>query len=203
MLKSKNNNPLKIIWIIGVFFSVGLFVSFFSNVLLDLLHSNFDWEHVVFLITESRSRVFLLGTLVLFVFYLFFTSLFGSKLIGSSTLLLISFSIGLASNFKMEYRAEPFYPNEMTMVTELPFLMEMIGLQQSITVLLFLIVIILSIIFTYRWYLKQHPSVFQKRTSLILRILGVLVSFLCLVYISRFNQQEHRLKEIFSNTLNG
>ena len=182
------------IWLI-----VGIIGSLLSHYLIEILYYNYNFEHVHNLIIHVRPELFLLGSAILFVFYTLFSSIFGSSVIGGIILVLLSWTAGIATKYKSVYRAEPLYPNELYMVRELPFLLEMIGTKRTIAIVLVILLTLIAIVLLYKYLVKpKKDKVINKRHSII-RIIGTVVSFGLLLYISKFNYPNNKIKEVYSN----
>lgn len=183
-----------IIWII-----LGIIFSLLSHYVIELLYYNYNIDHVKNLIFEVRPELFLLGSLVLFTIYSFFTFLSGSPTVGGILLLLLSWAFGLATQYKNEFRAEPLYANELSMIKEIPFLFEMIGTRKSVMILSVVIVTIVLLILIYHYIIKPRKTQLKSKSYFIFRGVGVLISFLCIVYISRFNYPSNKVKDVYDN----
>src|SRR5699024_5693956 len=111
-----------IVWI-----SLGILASFISHIIIELLHSNCDFVDMIKQNLMIRPMIFLYGSIIVFLFYILFSSLTGSSVIGSILLILFSWIVGISTNLKTQHRAEPLYPNELSWIKELPFLLEIVG----------------------------------------------------------------------------
>ena len=179
--------------------AIGLICSLISHYLIELIYFNFDFKRVYSLVFEQRTELFLLGSMIIFIIYSLFSFLMGSSVVGAILAFLISGSFGVITKLKAIHRAEPFFPNEIYMIREFPFLVEMIGYR---TLLLIVSIISMSIAGTI-FYLK-----IRKKTKMIeysissftkLRATGVILSILTLLYIGRFNYPNNIVKEKYNN----
>ena len=102
---------------------IGLLVSFSAHYLLELFHFNFNFSHVWQEITQARPQLFLYGTVLIFVLYTFFSSLFGSAVMGGMVVLFLSWFGGISTNLKAAVRAEPVYPNDIYWLNEMGYRM--------------------------------------------------------------------------------
>src|SRR5699024_10452517 len=142
--------------------------------------------------------IFLYGSIILFLFYILFSSLTGSSVIGSILLVLFSWIVGISTNLKTQHRAEPLYPNEISWIKELPFLLEIVG---PLYLILILGVILGSFIILYRLYKykikpKKDPEI--RKIIGIFRIFGLLITLRIFYYISLFNYPNNKVIKIYS-----
>lgn len=179
--------------------AVGIIGSLLSHYLIEILYYNYNFEHVHNLIIDGRPELFLLGSAILFVFYTLFSSVFGSSVIGGILLVLLSWTAGIATKYKSLYRAEPLYPNELYMVRELPFLLEMIGTKRTIAIILVILLTLTSIVLLYKYLVKPKKDKVINKKHYIIRIIGTVVSFGLLLYVSKFNYPNNKIKEVYSN----
>lgn len=139
----------------------------------------------------------LIGTGILFTLYIFFTGLLGSAILGSVGLVVTALVLGSINRAKIHYRAEPLYPNDFAIVTEVSFFIEMIGWFYSILIVLS---IILGIIFMVRFYhnqIKPRKKHFPKKLEGILRIVSVILTGWILFYLSEFHEPDHALHAFY------
>lgn len=192
----------KIIKDASFFLITGLISSFFSAYIIDLLYYNFNYEHVHNLISSSRTELFLLGAAILFVFYILFSSSFGSTIIASVVLVLLSTLAGIATYFKIDLRAEPIYPSELTMISQVSFLIEMIGWRTSLLIILALLLITSCLIYVYIKFLKPKPLAFSTVTYYVLRGIGAFTSVSLILYIAQFNTPGNQVRKIYNQHAN-
>lgn len=177
---------------------IGLVVAFISNIMLDWVHSGFDSEYVNELF-DTRTRLYVIGSMILFIVYLWLVSLLGSKYLASMTLLLISFGIGITSSLKMEYRGEPLYPMELQMFTDIPYIMEMVEWREMVAYILLIVLFICFIIFTYLKIVRKQEQVFPTKISYTLRTVGIVLTSILLFYIYQFNEVDNRIRAQMDN----
>src|SRR5699024_5870609 len=127
----------------------GLVTSLLSGFLIEYFHLGFDNKLIVEFIFINRTQIYLLSVFIFFLIYTGITSLFGSSVIGSFLTILLTVIIGTTSHLKYIYRSEPLYPSELFMITELPFLMDMITTSQLFITLSLIIAILSLMIFSY------------------------------------------------------
>lgn len=178
--------------------SLGILASFISHIIIELLHSNYDFVDMIKQNLMIRPMIFLYGSIILFLFYILFSSLTGSSVIGSILLVLFSWIVGISTNLKTQHRAEPLYPNEISWIKELPFLLEIVG---PLYLILILGVILGSFIILYRLYKykikpKKDPEI--RKIIGIFRIFGILITLSIFYYISLFNYPNNKVKKIYS-----
>lgn len=180
-----------------LFIILGIIVSLFSHFIIEMYYYNHNYEHVKNLIFETRTELFLMGSAILFIIYTLFSSLFGSSIIGSVLLLLLSWMFGIGTHYKSIFRSEPLYPNELYMVRELPFLLEMLDKQTAITMLAVVLVTIGLIIVFYRYILRPRRNGKPTKNQYIVRLVGALVSLALLFYVGRFNYPNNKVKAMY------
>jgi len=180
-------------------FIIGLIVSLLSHFIIELLYYNYNFEHVVDLIFNVRTELFLLGSAILFLFYSLFTSIFGSTVMGSILVLLMSWGLGIATKYKSVFRAEPLYPNELYMAKELPFLLNMIGTKRTIMIVFVVVATIILLLLFYKYILKPRRNNRSTKRQFILRGVGFVVSLVLLIYIGRFNYPDNKVKAVYND----
>lgn len=179
------------------FIIIGIIASLFSHFIIEMYYYNHNFEHVINLIFNVRTELFLLGSAIFFIFYMLFTSIFGSSIIGSILIILLSWAFGIATQYKSIFRSEPLYPNELYMIRELPFLLNMIDTQTAILIVIVVIVAIVLLILLYRYVIRPKRQGKPVRNQYVFRLLGVLVSAGMLFYLGRFNYSDNKVKEVY------
>lgn len=179
------------------FIVIGLISSLLSAYIIDIFYYNFNFEHVHNVILDGRPELFLLGVAILFIFYVLLSSSFGSIVIAGIVLMLFSTLTGIATYFKIDLRAEPIYPSEITMVNQMGFLLEMIGLRNVLVISAFLASIIFGLVLIYIKLLKPKPFSFSNLTYYSLRIVGAVVSGSLIFYITQFNTPGNHVRAIY------
>lgn len=182
---------------VGVFLLIGLLTAFIANLFLQWSQNDLNVNLAFKFAFQWHTEMFLLGTGVLFVLYVWFVSLIGNKWGGAVLLALTALILGIATHQKMMHRGEPLYPIDLEMAAEIPFLIEMVGLPLAVALGIFLVASIVGIgILLYRQS-KNQPRLFEKRTRYIVRAIGFFVSSSCLVYIGSFNEPGNKLKAAY------
>src|SRR5699024_7735590 len=108
------NKNQKLLKNLSIYLIIGILTSIVSHIIIEVFHFNYDIAYVMEQNFNARPMIFLYGVIILFLFYIFFTSLTGSSVIGSILLVLLSLITGVATNLKNMHRAEPLYPNEIS-----------------------------------------------------------------------------------------
>ena len=152
-----------------------------SNLYLQWCQNNLSIDLMLKFAFSWHTEKFLLGSLVLLVFYLFLSSLSGSLKVGGALYSVFITLLGYATYLKMLYRQEPIYPDDLKMITQFNLIREMIGMGPFILAL-FAIICVLSLVL---WQIYRSLK-FPKRKQ-ILRVSLLILSSLALVYISDFN----------------
>jgi len=191
MLKNKTLKNI-LFWI-----TCGIFFSLLGHFIIELIYYDYDFTFVIEEIVNVRPILFLLGSIILFLFYTLFSSIFNSSIIGGILLLLASWVTGVAANLKSISRAEPLYPSDLYWIRELPFLFEMVGLINTIIIITAIIITIASLILIYIYYIKPRKKHISKRKNRFYRIVGALLSLGLLFYISRFNYSGNKVSEVY------
>ena len=182
-----------------IWLMVGIIVSLLSHFIIELLYYNYNFEHVMDLIFNVRTELFLLGSAILFLIYSLFSSIFGSTVMGSLSLIALSWALGIATKYKSVFRSEPLYPNELYMAKELPFLMNMIGTKRTIMIAFVIVVALISLILFYKYIVKPRRSARPTKKQYILRGIGLVASLALLIYIGRFNYPDNKVKAAYND----
>ena len=179
----------------------GFLVAVISNFLLQAFQNQFNVEIAWLFMTEWHTELFLLGTAVLMMLYIWFTSLIGNRYIGSILMLLISIVLGITTQQKMILREEPMYPSDFSMITNLPFLVKMMNNKMFL-----LLILIFSVVFVgVYWFVRRANKVKQKRLHQNskevkgLRIGLFALSSLSLIYIYSFNTPGNLVKAAYND----
>lgn len=181
-----------------VWLFVGIVGSVLSHFIIDFLYYNNNYEVARRVMLETRTEVFILGATILFVFYVLFSSMFGSTVLGVSLLLMVAWLIGMTTQYKSILRAEPLYPNEFYMVKQLPSLLQMIGTKRSILLIVVLVVVIVLLFLFYKYVIKARQQDAPSKKRNIIRIIGLVTSLGFLFYVGRFNYPNNKVKAIYS-----
>ncbi|WP_373472227.1 LTA synthase family protein [Carnobacterium alterfunditum] len=181
---------------IVLFLILCLIVPILMNAILQLFQMQFDFVRLFKHIFETKTELFFLGSAILLIFYLWLTSLLGNYWVGLTVMLIVTVSTGIANQQKLIFRSEPLYPSDFSMITDLPFLVDMIDIKLVIIMILFIVV---SIVFCIWLYKKQKKNIqpFNKKIIGFIRILVLLSTSGMLFYIFQFNQSNNYIRESF------
>ncbi len=141
-----------------------------------------------------HAEKFFLGSLVLLFLYLFLVSLSGSFLAGTIFYDIGIGILGFATYLKMAYRQEPIYPDDLKMITQFGMLREIVG--NGLFFLILLLVVVASSFFL--WFLFRSFRLSKKKQ--ILRVSTLLISSVCLLYVSHFNDATNLLRKGYNKT---
>ncbi|MEG0749382.1 MAG: LTA synthase family protein [Carnobacterium sp.] len=186
---------------LGLTLISGFLVASVSNFILQVFQNQFSTELAFKFIFEWHTELFLLGTSVLLILYLWLVSLIGSRRIGALALLVLALGMGIATQQKMAFREEPMYPSDFAMVTNLPFLLKMMDarvLWLSVAGIGILLVGGYSLI---KYFRKRNKTTGCQRKSLNkgLRAGLLVLSSMALVYINAFNDPGNRVKAAYND----
>lgn len=176
---------------------IGLLVSFSAHYLLELFHFNFNFSHVWQEITQARPQLFLYGTVLIFVLYTFFSSLFGSAVMGGMVVLFLSWFGGISTNLKAAVRAEPVYPNDIYWLNEMGFLFEMVGKRNTIYIITGLVLALILLFAAWRYRSKNKKQT-KRKNNWIIRLIGGTLSAGLLIYIGHFNYPDNAVNKVYS-----
>lgn len=165
-----------------------------SNLYLQWCQNNLSTELMLNFAFSWHTEKFLLGSLVLLVFYLFLASLSGSLIVGAIFYSVTVGLLGYATYLKMLYRQEPIYPDDLKMVTQFGLLKEMIGTIPFILALLAAVGAILLVI----WQLYRSRKLTKQQQ--IFRVIIFCLSSLGLVYVSHFNDESNLLRKAYNRS---
>jgi phosphoglycerol transferase MdoB-like AlkP superfamily enzyme len=165
-----------------------------SNLYLQWCQNNLSADLALKFAFSWHTEKFLLGSLVLGIFYLFLISLAGSWIAGTTVYSVIILLIGYATYLKMLYRQEPIYPDDLKMVTQFDLLKEMIGTGPFVVAIL----IVIGALGIFGWQLYRSMYLPKKRQIIRLSVLAL--SFLGLIYVSHFNDETNVLRKAYNRT---
>lgn len=165
-----------------------------SNLYLQWCQNNLSTDLALKFAFSWHTEKFLLGSLVLGIFYLFLISLAGSWIAGTTFYSVFVLLIGYATYLKMLYRQEPIYPDDLKMVTQFDLLKEMIGTGPFVVAIL----IVIGALGIFGWQLYRSFYLPKKRQ--IVRLSVLVISFLGLVYVSHFNDEANILRKAYNRT---
>lgn len=165
-----------------------------SNLYLQWCQNNLSADLALKFAFSWHTEKFLLGSLVLGIFYLFLISLAGSWIAGTTVYSVIILLIGYATYLKMLYRQEPIYPDDLKMVTQFDLLKEMIGTGPFVVAIL----IVIGALGIFGWQL--YRSIYLPKKRQIIRVSILILSFLGLIYVSHFNDETNVLRKAYNRT---
>lgn len=143
--------------------------------------------------------LFLLGTLIFFLIYLFVSSLTGSALVGSFVNILLGAGFGIATYLKYDYRGEPVYPIELALIQDMDSLLAMIDTSRLIYVYIVIAGLILAFVLILILVRRLRPYQFMANTKKIVRLPILLVSLAMLVHIYFFNSDNNLARSLYDN----
>ncbi len=176
---------------IGILIVLGIV---FSNLYLQWCQNNLSVELAMKFAFSWHTEKFLLGSLVLLIFYLFWVSLSGSLLVGAAFYSVFVGLIGYATYLKMRYRQEPIYPDDLKMVTQFDLLKEMIGTGPFLLALL----AIMLVLGLFGWQMVRSLSFDRKKQWL--RVSVLVMSISGLFYVSHFNDENNLLRKAYNRS---
>jgi len=165
-----------------------------SNLYLQWCQNNLSADLALKFAFSWHTEKFLLGSLVLGIFYLFLISLAGSWIAGTTVYSVIILLIGYATYLKMLYRQEPIYPDDLKMVTQFDLLKEMIDTGPFVVAIL----IVIGALGIFGWQL--YRSIYLPKKRQIIRVSVLILSFLGLIYVSHFNDETNVLRKAYNST---
>ena len=173
-----------------------LLTVFISQLLFQWFQNDLDMSLVFRFTFIWHTEKFLISLLVLLVPALWLWAISGSVLMTQVLYLLTSTVIGFVTFEKMNQRAEPLYPADFNMLSQIGFLLEMLTLGRLILILALLIVGISLFI----WLWKKERE--RKRVKLTkqIRIAMFLLSSLGMIYLSNFQAEGHLVKKAYDRT---
>lgn len=175
---------------------ISLVLGAFSNTILIIFQTRFDWNRVYLQIFEIRPELFWSGSLILAVLYWWISSLIGDRDIGAILFIALSFAIGTITYQKMLLRAEPFYPSDFSMITGFSSLVKMVDVKVVILIVV-LVVLLGALIFAILRYKKKKDISFIKKKKWVARIVIFLISSLFLGHVGNFNQPGNSVRDFY------
>lgn len=192
---------------VGMTVLLGVITGTISVGLLQYYQAQFDLTMMKTYFAEVSFVLVLLQISIVFVLYIWVTALIGSKWIGSTLVLLVSWVAGIANQQKDIFRGEPLYPNDLLMIKELPFLVKIIDKKILINVLVLIVILLgMGLLFGYWRYKKlktydTYPKSKKNKKSLyLIRTIAFIVSSLLLGYIANFNQPKNVVQAAFNRS---
>lgn len=182
------------IWVVGTLI-ISYLLGILSNVLLIAFQTKFDWERVYLQVFEIRPELFLMGSLILAIVYLWITTVIGNRNIGVVVFLALSLITGIVTYEKMLARSEPLYPSDLSMITGLPSLLKMVDLKIVLLALIMLVSVISLIVFIWKFPKKKRM---KTRKFMIIRIIGFICTTALLIYVGNFNQPGNKVRDFYN-----
>ncbi|CZQ83852.1 LTA synthase family protein [Trichococcus ilyis] len=143
-----------------------------------------------------HTEKFLISTGVLLTLGLWLWALLGNIRWTNALLLLAGGILGMATYEKMLQRNEPVYPSDLKMLTEVPFLLEMLNARTlaalSLTLALFLAFAFFSV--------RQQKSQKAVKLGWRARVLLLVSTSVALAYAGQFQQEGNLLKQAYDRT---
>lgn len=121
---------------------IGLIIAFFGNFLLQFFQNQYDFSLAVNFTFYWNTEIFLLGALLLFLLYLWIAALVGSRWLSVLIMTVIIVAMGVTTQQKMALRGEPLYPSDLLLISDLPFLIQMVDSKLILVVIIFLISVV-------------------------------------------------------------
>lgn len=182
------------------FILFGLVAALVAGFIIEFFHVGLDRKLITVFIFESRTEIFKLSVQIFFFVYIGLSALSGSSIIGSFLTVFISLALGAANFLKYTYRNEYLFPSELSMITELPFLIDMITLREFVFFGGLFFIIIGTMVLIYQKFSLKRRKILSKKLHYSWRITLVIVSAIILVHVYRFNQPGNRIKAAFNET---
>lgn len=174
--------------------ATGFLTAIFSLFILEYFHLSLDYEAVRGFF-DTYTRLSLLQAMIIFIIFFLVYFLTYSKLLSALFIIIFSTILGIVSNQKMIFRGEPFYPSDIYFLRDLTFFLDMIDWKLWLLLILFLIIMSVSI-FLYVKYKKK------KKSSLLLRVIGIIITTFMLLYINQFNVPGNKVRAAFNQYTN-
>lgn len=127
---------------------------------------------------------------------LFLWALIGNIVITNALVLILALILGFSTNEKMRQRAEPLYPDDIRMITEIDFLMDMLPPFLFVLFIIGVVVAIGLFIWLCRVELKKKRKMFDKK----IRILMLVLTSLGMLYIRNFQEDGNLVKKLYDRT---
>ncbi|MBM6615949.1 sulfatase-like hydrolase/transferase [Desemzia sp. RIT804] len=178
-----------------VFISILIGVS--TVILFQYFHLQYNMPLVIQYITEERTKLFLLQSLVMILCYLWLVSIFRYKFLSAIIIFFATTVLGFVDQQKLIYRNEPLYPSDLTMISDIRSLVGMVDKKVVIIAfgLILLFLVILGLVFSY--YKKRKRN--EIKLPLMLRIFFIFAMTFVISYVTQFNQPDNKVKAVFSN----
>lgn len=165
-----------------------------SHLYLQWCQNHFSLQLALKFAFEWHTEKFILGTFCLAILYLVLASFLGSYRIGLVLYTLLVLTIGIITNQKMSYRNEPFYPDDLQMITQWRVFKDLIP--ASLFWLGVSVAIMGSLLVIGQFVL----SLKQSKRALVKRLLVFSGSFLTLLSLTNFNQEGNWMRKLYNQT---
>lgn len=179
---------------------LGLIASFIGNFGLQFFQNQYSFSLAVKFAFQWHTEMFLIGVFLLFTIYLWITAISGSRWLSTLILTVGVVAIGITTQQKMALRGEPLYPSDLTMIKELPFLIQMIDRKLLLVISIFLISTIILSIFIFIKHKKRSKTFTdskQKKWNWFVRGGTFIVTSAILFYSLGFNQPGNLVKSAY------
>lgn len=179
---------------------LGLITAFVGNFLLQFSQNQYDFSLAVKFAFQWHTELFLLGMFLLFTLYLWITALIGSRWLSALIMFVTLIVTSVTTQQKMALRGEPLYPSDLSMINELPFLIQMIDSKMIVAIILFLIsVVTLSsyLLIKKKKSSKRLDKPIQKKLNWLIRGVTFIITSGILFYSMGFNQPGNVLKSAY------
>ncbi|SEL28215.1 Phosphoglycerol transferase MdoB [Carnobacterium iners] len=197
---SLHSNPFKqIVKELSQTIVSGFLVAVVANFLLQVFQNQFNLEVAWLFMVEWHTSLFLLGTGVLMILYIWFSSLIGNRLIAGFLLIILSMILGIITQQKMLFREEPMYPSDLSMITSLPSILKMMNGRLSVVIFTIFLVLSLGVFWFIKRNRKEKKRKIRQKQMKGLRIGLFVLSSLSLVYIYSFNHPGNIVKAAYDN----
>lgn len=179
---------------------LGLIASFIGNFGLQFFQNQYSFSLAVKFAFQWHTEMFLIGVFLLFTIYLWITAISGSRWLSTLILTVGVVAIGITTQQKMALRGEPLYPSDLTMIKELPFLIQMIDRKLLLVISIFLIstiILSISIFIKHKKRSKSFTDSKQKKWNWFVRGGTFIVTSAILFYSLGFNQPGNLVKSAY------
>ena len=181
------------------YFILGIIFSIIATFITQYFYTGFDLQQTFSFILGSHKFIFIYSSIIIFSLYIWAAALTGSSILGSSFILTLSLIISTISYVKFQYRNEPLFPNELSMIKNFPALFTMVNLTDIIISSVGLLILILFICIVYRKFSIRKTSPLTKHLHYGWRVTSFILSTLFLFYVSQFNNPGNLVKKYYSS----
>ena len=167
---------------------------FSSHVYLQWCQNHFSLELAYKFAFEWHTEKFLLGSVCLAILYFFLSAFLGSYKVGSFVYVFMIGLAGFVTSQKMNYRNEPFYPDDIRLMFQFQMFRDLIP--NWLFWLLFIgAVIVLFLVMCQLILSLKRPKWFQVK-----RLCLLCVTSFGLVSLSQFNQEDNIMRQAYNKT---